>query len=65
MTRTYYCVTTSFDDKGRVVSAITSTVEASRKPKNSFSSTARKDIYIDWFPSLAKAKAYVQEALKA
>lgn len=40
--KTYYCVCTSYDDRGRVVSNIVNTVEAARRPENSFKSTKRK-----------------------
>lgn len=33
--KTYWCVTTSVDDRGRVVANITNTVEAVSKPENS------------------------------
>ena len=58
----FWCVTSSFDDRGRVVSYITQSVEAATQPKNSFKSTARKDIYNDWFDSLEAAEAHVEEA---
>lgn len=60
--KTYYCVCTSYDDRGRVVSNIVDTVEATRRPENSFKSTRRKDIYLDWFDSLSAARAHVEEA---
>ena len=63
--KTYWCVTTSFDDRGRVVSAITRTIEAAVKPENSCTSTKRKDIYNDWFDSLEAAQAWVEEAKQA
>jgi len=58
----FWCVTSSFDDRGRVVSHITRSVEAEAQPKNSFKSTARKDIYNDWFDSLEAAEAHAEEA---
>ncbi|CAK7060769.1 MAG: hypothetical protein BACD_02857 [Bacteroides rodentium] len=63
--KTYWCVTTLFDDKGRVVSAITSTVEAVCKPENTAESTKSKDIYNDWFDSQEEAKEWVEEAKQA
>ena len=53
--RTWYCVTSTFDDRGRVTAAITATKEAEVCPESTFSSTNRKDIYIDWFSELAEA----------
>lgn len=63
--RTYWCVTSSFDDRGRVVAAITRTIEAAKKPENSFTSTPRKDIYNDWFDSREAALKHIEEAKKA
>lgn len=63
--KTYWCVTTSFDDNGRVVSAITSTIEAVCKPENTSKSTSRKDIYNDWFESREEAEDWVNEAKRA
>lgn len=60
--KTYYCVCTSYDDRGRVISNIVDTVEAPRKPRNTFKSTKRKDIYLDWFDSLSAAQGYVNKA---
>lgn len=63
--KTYYCVCTSYDDQGRVVSNIVDTVEAPRRPKNVFKSTKRKDIYLDWFDTLNAAQDHVKEAILA
>lgn len=63
--KTYWCVTTSFDDNGRVTSAITSTIEAVCKPENTSKSTNRKDIYNDWFESREEAEDWVEEAKRA
>ena len=63
--RTFSCVTSSFDDRGRVAAAITRTVEAAEKPENNCSSTGRKDIYNDWFDSREEAEKFVEEAKKA
>ena len=63
--KTWYCVTTSFDDRGRVTAGITDTVEAEEKPESRFTSTRRKDIYNDYFGSHEEAAAYVEEARKA
>lgn len=63
--KTYYCVTTSVDDRGTVRAAITSVTEAVCKPENSFRSLKRKDIYYDWFADLEEAKKFVEEAKMA
>lgn len=61
----YWCVTSSFDDKGKVTAAITNVVEAPEKPENSFRSTRRKDIYFDWFENQEEAEKFVEEAKRA
>lgn len=63
--KTYWCVTTSVDDKGKVIAAITSTVEAVCQPENTSKSTNRKDVYNDWFDNLDAAEKFVEEAKNA
>lgn len=63
--KTFWCVTTSVDDRGTVRAAITSFVEAVIKPENSFKSTSRKDIYNDWFSDHEEAEKFVEEARNA
>ncbi len=63
--KTWYCVTSSFDDRGRVTAAITGTVEAEEKPEQGYKSTRTKDIYTDYFSSRKEAAAYVEEAKRA
>ena len=63
--KTYYCVTTSVDDKGKVLVAITSVVQAESKPESSFRSLSRKDVYNDWFDDPEEAKKFVEEAKMA
>ena len=63
--KTFWCVTTSVDDRGVVKAAITSTVEAVCQPESSSKSTSRKDIYNDWFDSREEAEKYVEEAERA
>ena len=60
--KTWYCVTSSFDDKGRVTAGVTATQDSENKPESSFTSTARKDVYNEWFDSLKEAQAFVEEA---
>ena len=60
--KTWYCVTSSFDDRGKAAAAITATVEAEEKPDNSHSSTSRKDIYNDWFDSYEEAQQFAEDA---
>ena len=61
----YYCVTSSVNNRGRVVAAITDVIEAVCKPENRSVSTSRKDIYIDWFSDPEEAKKFVEDAKRA
>ena len=60
--KTWYCVTSTFDDRGRATANITDTCQADTKPENTFMSTSRKDIYNDWFGSMREAKSFVNSA---
>lgn len=62
---TFYCVTTSFDNRGRVTAGITDSIQAERQPTNTSKETRAKDIYNDWFPSLKAAQDFVKEAKTA
>jgi len=57
----YWCVTSSFDDSGRVAAEITNMVSGAEKPQNTFTSTLRKDIYNDWFESREAAEEYLED----
>lgn len=61
----YYCVTSSFDNKGRVTANITNIIEAEEKPESTFISTSRKDIYSDWFEDEKEAKEFVEQSKSA
>ena len=63
--KTYYCVTSAVDDHGRMTAAVTESVEAEQRPKNTCTSTRRKDIYKDWFESRKEAEEFVDEARSA
>ena len=63
--KTYWCVTSSVYDSGRITAAITNVVQAVKKPDYKFKSTRRKDIYNDWFESQEEAERFVAEALNA
>ncbi len=64
-TKPYWCVTTSIDDRGRVVANITGKINAACKPENAFTRTSRRDIYRDWFGSYEEAEEFVREAKEA
>lgn len=61
----YYCVTSSFDDKGRVTAGLTNIIEAEEKPESTFRSTRRKDIYVDWFDDEQEAQDFIEQAKSA
>lgn len=61
----FWAVTTSVDDNGNVAAAITDIVWAVVKPENSYLSTKRKDIYVDYFESHEEAKQHVKDAQDA
>ena len=63
--KTYYCVTSSVDDRGRMTATVTESVGAEQMPKNTCTSTRRKDIYKDWFESRKEAEDFVNEARSA
>lgn len=58
--RTYYCVTSTVDDRGNVISNITERLDAETKPKDTYTSTNRMDIYCDWFPTPEDALAHME-----
>lgn len=63
--KTYYCVTSSVDNRGRMTAAVTESIKAERMPESSCMSTSRKDIYKDWFASREEADEFVDEARSA
>lgn len=63
--KTWYCVTSSFDDKGRVTAAVTATQRAEKKPDGTYASNRHRDIYTNWFGSRKEALAYVEECKQA
>ena len=63
--RTWYGVTSSVYDDGRILARITSTTRCLKKPETSFKHLTRKDIYMDWFESRKKAEEFIQESKSA
>nr|WP_303182478.1 hypothetical protein [Lachnoclostridium phocaeense] len=60
--KTFWGVTTSIDDRGHVVSHITSKVHAETMPVSTFTSTKRRDVYVDWFTSEEEAGQFVNDS---
>ena len=63
--KTYYCGTSSVDDRGHMTAAVTESVKAQECPKNTCTSTRRKDIYKDWFENRKEAEDFADEARSA
>lgn len=63
--KTWYCVTSSFYNNGKVTSRITDTKESVDKPESNYKELKRCDVYTDWYATKEEADAAVQEALKA
>ena len=61
----WYCVTTAYYDNGKTTAAITSIVEAEDKPEDSYTSARDRDIYLDWYGTLAEAEKAVRDARRA
>lgn len=57
---TYYCVATTIKDNGQVSCNIINSMEAEKKPENTFKSTSRVDYYCDWFGTLEEAQKFVE-----
>ena len=58
----YYCAIASYDDRGRVTSAVVDSRLCDQCPESTYVSTKRKDIYTDWFSTKDEAMSYVKEA---
>lgn len=58
----WWCVTTTFNDKGEIRSAITETREAAKKPDNWSNIIKNLDIYKEWFGSREEAEVCIKEA---
>lgn len=56
----YYCVATTIKDNGVVSMNIVSTTIADKKPENSYKSTPRADLYLDWFDSEDEAQNFIE-----
>lgn len=56
----YYAVTTSVYFDGRVITNITGTVDAEKKPRSTYRETMQKIEYLDWFPSYQEADEFMR-----
>lgn len=63
--KTYWCVTTSLYDDGRVIAAITNCIQAEKKPESESKELRNKDVYHDWFNSKEEAVQFVEDAKNA
>ncbi len=62
--KTYYCVKSLFFNDGKV-KAICYPVEGTEKPKDEYHSTARSDVYCDYFDTYDEAQAYLKDCQRA
>lgn len=63
--KTFYCVTTSFDDRGHIIANITAVKNSEERPQNTYKCTRYKDIYNDWFDTREQAERFIDEAKNA
>ena len=61
----YYAVCTSCYDNGRITSNLVDAIEAEERPENTWKSTRRCDIYVNWFDSYDEAMEFIKEHKKA
>lgn len=57
----WYCVVSTFDDKGNITANIVDTKEAKRRPEGIYRATAHKDTYIDWFDSEEATNEFIAD----
>lgn len=63
--RNWFCVVTTVNSSGVVNADITDTVFQDKPPLNVSLSNGDKDVYAEWYPSLAAAEVAVEKAMKA
>lgn len=63
--KTFWCVTTSVHDNGKVRAAITNCIQAVKKPESESRELRNKDVYHDWFGSKEEADKFVEDAKRA
>ena len=60
--KTFYKVTTSVDDNGKLECHLDGAIEAEVQPKNKYISTDRHDFYTDYFTTRSEAEKFVRES---
>lgn len=60
----FYCVSTMTPNKGKVLSAVTSSKMADEKPKSIMKVSKKKNYYWDWFETLEDAHSFVKLSKK-
>ena len=63
--KTFWCVTTSVYDNGKVRAAITNCIQAVKKPESESKELRNKDVYHDWFGNKKEADQFVEDAKNA
>lgn len=63
--KTYYCVTSTWNNRGTGTAMITQSIKADKKPQNTYTSTLKRDIYNDWFGSKKEAEQFIRDSKNA
>lgn len=61
----YYAVCNSYYDNGKVIAHLVDTVEAEKRPEDTYKETRRYDIYVNWFESYDEAMEFIKECKRA
>lgn len=62
---TYYCVLSTFDDRGIAKGWLVEHRVAETRPENTMRETRHKDIYTDWFDTKEEAMRYLADFARA
>ena len=57
---TYYCVMSTFDDRGVCKGWLSGTAECETRPESEVKETRTKDIWTDWFDTREEALEYIR-----
>lgn len=63
--KTYYAVCSSYYNSGRITASLVDVVEADEKPQDTYKSTRRCDVYVNWFDSQEEAMKHIDECKMA
>lgn len=63
--QTFWCVTSTINDRGEIHANIVGARECDKRPENACQELSRCDVYHDWFDSEEEAMQFVEDARKA